>query len=135
MRPFRLNQNGAIIIEEPTEVSAWIQRMDRLVKLQDIVNINIRKASERQAHYCNPRRRTLKFTVGDTVYRPNEVLSKKSEQVVGKLAPRLIGPFIVSAVFTPVIVELQTPDGVSVGKSHIKNLKLVRRADEPTATV
>ncbi|KAH0563554.1 hypothetical protein KQX54_001807 [Cotesia glomerata] len=82
MHPFGLNQNGAIVIEEPIEVSAGIQRMDRLVELQDIVNVNIRKASERQAQYYNPRRRVLKFTVGDTVYRPNKVLSKKSEQVV-----------------------------------------------------
>lgn len=70
------------------------------------------------------------------MYWPNKVLSKKSEQVVGKLAPQfIIGPFTVSAVLTPVIVELQTPERVSVGKSHTKNLKFIRRADKVTTGI
>lgn len=69
--------------------------------------------------------------MGDIVYRPNKVLSSKGEQIVGKLAPRFVGPFMIRTVVTPVIVELETMDGKTVGRTHIKNLKLVRRAEAP----
>ncbi|XP_014299485.1 uncharacterized protein LOC106694033 [Microplitis demolitor] len=129
IRNHRTTDDNNIVVDDHADRSGWIQRMDRMVELRDIVNQRIRRSSERYAAYYNDKRRNILFEVGDQVYKPTHVLSKKSEQVVGKLAPRYAGPFVISKVVTPVIVEMETPEGKYIGRSHVKFLKLVKRAE------
>jgi hypothetical protein len=59
-----------------------------------IVRENLRVAQSRQKSYADHRRRELSFKVGDFVYlKVSPMRGLRRFNVLGKLAPRFIGPF------------------------------------------
>jgi hypothetical protein len=68
-------------------------------------------------------RRGFEFEVNDRVLRKNYVLSSAAEKFMSKLAPKFIGPFVVSRKISPVSYSLQNLQGKNVGNWHVSQLK------------
>lgn len=99
---------------------------DRLRHLQDImemVRVNLAKSFAVQSHHYNLRRRPYRPQVGGRVYRRNYVLSDAARGFSAKLAPKFTGPYRISRIISPVIVELTDDDGRCVGRVHVKDVK------------
>lgn len=86
-------------------------------------------ASSRNAEYYNLRRRPAEFLLNQQVYRRNFVLSDASKYFTKKLAPKFIGPFIVSEKLSPWTYRLKDPRGMDRGTWHAKDLR-----DNPNST-
>ena len=75
--------------------------LDVLCKAREKVQLipeRLKAAKSRQNSYADTRRRQVKFLVGDHVYlRATPLKGTKRFHVKGKLAPRFIGPFKITA--------------------------------------
>lgn len=69
------------------------------------------------------RRRPATFSVGDTVWRRNYVLSDASKYFTAKLAPKFVGPFYIANKVSSATYELTDASGASKGTWHAKDLK------------
>ena len=105
-------------------VEQWKNRVSRLHALRDHVSKFQFEASEKQAKYYNAMRREVKFNIGDLVWKRKKILSSAVNFVAAKLAKKFDGPYRITKLRSPVVVELATLDGRNVGKAHIKELKL-----------
>ncbi|GLV37534.1 hypothetical protein CBL_20346 [Carabus blaptoides fortunei] len=93
-----------------------------LVDIFKDVEAKLLKAHERNARQYNLRRRPLSFSVGDTVWKRNYVLSDASEYIASKLAPRYI-PCLVSKKVLHLTYRLKDSNGKDIGVWHVKDLK------------
>lgn len=66
----------------------------------------------------------MRFVVGDKVLKRNYVLSDASKHFSASLAPKFVGPFTVKKCLGLNVYELADNEGQSVGKWHVKDLKL-----------
>ena len=105
-------------------VEQWKNRVSRLHALRDLVSKFQFEASEKQAKYYNATRREVKFNIGDLVWKRKKILSSAINFVAAKLVKKFDGPYRITKLRSPVVVELETLDGKNVGKAHIKDLKL-----------
>ncbi|XP_066585575.1 uncharacterized protein [Prorops nasuta] len=100
----------------------WVARLKRLPLIHDIVQVEIEKASARQARYYNRGRRDVRYQVGDVVWRRGRPLSSAADNFAAKLAPSYEGPFKIVRVISPVVYELEN-QGRSNPKVHVSDLK------------
>jgi hypothetical protein len=98
------------------------QTHDKVHQIQQ----NMLTAQSRQKSYADIRRRDLEFTVGD------EVLLKVSPTkgivhfgVKGKLSPRYIGPYLITAQIGSLAYRLQLPESMA-GVHPIFHISMLR---------
>lgn len=101
------------------------ERWVGLENIREKVQINVNEAQRRQQQHYNLRHRPVTYNVGDQVWRRNFVLSDASRHFTAKLAPKYVGPFVVSRKVSPVILELEDQAGRMVGRWHVVDLKPV----------
>jgi hypothetical protein len=86
---------------------------DLVIEAEDKVKIiqnNLKAAQSRQKSYADIRRRPLQYQVGDFVYlRVSPTRGVQRFGVMGKLAPRYIGPFEILESCGPVAYRLRLP--------------------------
>lgn len=114
------------------EREKWVARMSKLVEMRDLVTQKIREASEKQAKYYNRHRRDVTFHVGDRVYRRFRTLSKAVDNKTAKFVKRFTGPYEVTKIISPSVVELSSPNGQPAGRYHVKDLRFPKTAAAPT---
>lgn len=92
-------------------------------KLFSDVKKRLETAGERSAARYNLRKRNGGYSVGDSVWRRNYVLSDAAKYFTNKLAPKYIGPFVIHRQISPWTYELNDEDGRFQGVWHLKDLK------------
>jgi len=83
----------------------------RLEEAQKVVRASLTRAFQRQAHHYDLRRRAWRPSIGDAVWKRTHPLSSKKDVINAKLLPKYIGPLTVRKIISPVIVDLQSPQG------------------------
>jgi hypothetical protein len=107
---------------------------DLVIEAEEIVHhiqSNLKTAKARQESYANKRRRPLEFKVGDRVYlRVLPTRGVKRFGIKGKLAPRYIGPFLVSTRLENVAYRLELPPTLADVHNvfHVSQLKKCLRS-------
>jgi hypothetical protein len=104
---------GPEIIEETSE---------KIVQIRE----RIQTARDRQKKYADRRRKPLEFQIGDRVMlkvSPWKGIARFGKK--GKLAPRYVGPFVITQRIGPVAYRLQLPEELSNVHDvfHVSNLK------------
>lgn len=87
------------------------------------VRKRLEAAGEYSANRYNLRRRYLEFLPNQLVWRKNYVLSDASKYFASKLAPKYIGPFLITRRISPWSYELRDNDGNNKGVWNIKDLR------------
>ena len=100
-----------------------------------LVREQLKTAKSRQKSYADTRRRQVNFQVGDHVYlRVTPLKGTKRFHVKGKLAPRFIGPFEITARRGEVAYQLELPPELSDVHNvfHVSQLrKCLQVPDKP----
>lgn len=81
------------------------------------------KAFERSRRVYNLRRRDVQYQVGDRVWRRSHAVSDAAQYFTAKLAPKFVGPFIVSKKVSPWAYELEDLQGRPNGLWNVRDLK------------
>lgn len=89
------------------------------------VKVELEKAHETNAKYYNQRRRDLECEVGDIVWKRSFKNSDASKYFASKLAPKYEKCRVLRKI-SKLVYELEDGNGKSVGKWHIKDLKVVQ---------
>jgi hypothetical protein len=89
----------------------------------DIVRINLSRASKDQARHYNLRRRRWTPEIGQKVLIKNHALSKAADNFNAKLAPKFIGPYIITGFKSPVIALVRKPGRPALQSVHISEIK------------
>ncbi|KAJ8929588.1 hypothetical protein NQ314_017695 [Rhamnusium bicolor] len=87
------------------------------------VKRRLEKAAEKNKRYYDLRHRDVTYGLGARVYRKNFVLSDAAKYYSSKLAPKYVGPFIISKKVSPWTYELKDVDGRFRETWHAKDLK------------
>jgi transposase InsO family protein len=93
--------------------------------LQEIfqkVRVHLLQAHATNAKYYNLRRRSVKYSVGDIVWKRTFVQSDASKFKMSKLAPKY-EKCRVKAVLSPLVYQLERMDGHPIGSWHVKDIK------------
>lgn len=109
-----------VVVDKPQEL---LTRSDALKKVYTDVRKRLISAYEKNRKIYNLRRRDIKFTVGESVWRKNHVLSDASKGFTAKLADKFVGPLLVTKVLSPWTYELKDSHGKNHGIWHAKDLK------------
>lgn len=98
------------------------ERVDTLQKALKIAKVMLGRAASNQQHYYNLRRRDWKPKIGERVYVKEHHLSSAAKGFAAKLAPKYAGPYPVTKIFSPVLVEVTDERGRR-NRVHVKDLK------------
>ncbi|KAI4472172.1 hypothetical protein MML48_1g05652 [Holotrichia oblita] len=98
-------------------------RVECLRRLYAEVKQRLEKAAEKNRKYYDLRRRNVTYEIGDQVYRKNYVHSDAANFYSAKLAPKYIGPIVISRKVSPWMYVLENLDGKTLGTWHVKDLK------------
>nr|CAE01541.2 OSJNBa0033G05.1 [Oryza sativa Japonica Group]CAE05974.2 OSJNBa0063C18.15 [Oryza sativa Japonica Group] len=93
----------------------------------------LKTAQNRQKNYADNRRRDLEFEKGDHVYlRVSPLRGMRRFGMSGKLAPRYIGPYLITARRGEVAYQLELPEGLADVHNvfHVSQLKKCLRVPE-----
>ena len=89
----------------------------------DHVKTRLGRAQERQRRYADKRRRDVTYAVGDKVLVDTKLFRPKLPELQ-KLLPRFMGPFVVTAVPSPVTLKLELPAQLrTVRVVHVSRVK------------
>jgi len=102
----------------------------RLEEAHEVVQMNLARVFQRQAHHYNLRRRDWKPNVDDEVWKRAHQLSNKRDAINAKLAPKYIGPLTVRKIISPVIVDLRSPQGKWYRHIHVQDIKPTTKDDD-----
>ena len=100
-----------------------LEEADKQVKM---IQERLRAAQSRQKVYADRRRHELAFKTGDEVYlKVSPIRGMRRFGIKGKLAPRYIGPFAITARRGEVAYELALPEKLSRVHNvfHVSQLK------------
>ena len=79
-----------------------------------LIQKNLKAAQSRQKSYADKKRQAISFQVGEHVYlRVSPMKGVQQFGIKGKLAPRYVGPFLISEQCGPVAYRLQLPAHLS----------------------
>jgi hypothetical protein len=79
-----------------------------------MIRENLKIAQSRQKSYADKKRRDLSFEVGDFVYlKVSSMRGTRRFKVIGKLAPRYVGPFKIVDHKGEVAYQLELPPQLS----------------------
>lgn len=104
--------NRETLVHDVNQLSSIHQKVTKRLKL----------AYQRNAKHYNLRKRPLKFTKGDFVWKKNYTLSDASKFYNQKLAPKYIKCRVLE-VTGPLTYRLASENGKGVGVWHLKDLK------------
>lgn len=104
-----------------------------LNELYNDISERLKRAYKSSQKIYNLRRRSDKFTLGQSVWRRNQAISDASKYFSAKLAPKFIGPFKIGKIVSTWTYELEDDEGKKHGVWHAKDLKShPPDEDEPT---
>jgi len=108
--------------------------LEKLYTAIDTAHSNLKQAQQSQKHYADQHRRDISYSIGDRVLLKTDNL--RSDHPAPKLAPKYIGPFVITAKINDVAYALQLPDNMRFhNKFHISKLKPYIESDSfPTRT-
>nr|CAE05045.2 OSJNBa0049H08.6 [Oryza sativa Japonica Group] len=98
-----------------------------------LIRERLKTAQNRQKNYADNRRRDLEFEKGDHVYlRVSPLRGMRRFGMSGKLAPRYIGPYLITARRGEVAYQLELPEGLADVHNvfHVSQLKKCLRVPE-----
>lgn len=98
-------------------------REKAFLDLQRDITLKIKKASDVSKRRYDLRRRDVRYSLNDLVWRKNYVLSDASKYFSAKLAPKYVGPFRISRKISSCVYELVGVNGKTAGTWHAKDLK------------
>lgn len=98
-------------------------RASALLKVFEDVRLRLDKAMTRAQKVYNLRRRDVRYSIGDKVWRRNFPQSSAEKYFTAKLAPKFVGPFTIIRKVSPWTYELGKDDGTSIGIWNVKDLK------------
>jgi len=98
-----------------------IKRLDHAL---ECAKRSFQKSHTEQKKYYDRRHKAVIFQLNDKVLLRTHYLSNANKKFARKLAPRWIGPYIVSEIVSPVSYKLRALDSDNeIGTHNIKNLK------------
>ena len=101
-----------------------------------VIQDRLKIAQSRQKSYADKHKRSLSFLIGDFVYlKVSPLRGMKRFGIKGKLAPRYIGPFLITARRGEVAYQLELPEKLSGVHNvfHVSQLKkCFKRPEEET---
>lgn len=100
----------------------YIEKFSDLPTIFGKVTSSLHKAYERNAKTYNLRKREMRFSVGDLVWRRNKVLSNAANYFTAKLAPKYVLNKV-SRVHSSLVYTLEDLANNSQGKWHVEHLK------------
>ena len=109
--------------EDLEDLSNWRLRMDGLEELRNSAASRSRDEQDRQARNYDLRRRPTTFKVGDKVWKRKKILSSAAEGVAAKLAPKFVGPFLITKKLGSNTFELESREGKKESPVHSQQLK------------
>lgn len=109
-------ENGESVVDLESRAIAF-------KKVYNDVRKRLDQAFQKNKSRYDLRRRDKQFVVGQRVFRRNFPLSKGGQYFMAKLAPRFLGPFIVSKRCSPWTYEIRDMDGRFRGMWHAKDLR------------
>nr|AAX93001.1 retrotransposon protein, putative, Ty3-gypsy sub-class [Oryza sativa Japonica Group]ABA91620.1 retrotransposon protein, putative, Ty3-gypsy subclass [Oryza sativa Japonica Group] len=124
--PLCWNEVGEALVFGPDILKA----AEEQVKL---IRERLKTAQNRQKNYADNRRRDLEFEKGDHVYlRVSPLRGMRRFGMSGKLAPRYIGPYLITARRGEVAYQLELPEGLADVHNvfHVSQLKKCLRVPE-----
>nr|ABG66286.1 retrotransposon protein, putative, Ty3-gypsy subclass [Oryza sativa Japonica Group] len=124
--PLCWNEVGEALVFGPDILKA----AEEQVKL---IRERLKAAQNRQKNYVDNRRRDLEFEKGDHVYlRVSPLRGIRRFGMSGKLAPRYIGPYLITARRGEVAYHLELPEGLADVHNvfHVSQLKKCLRVPE-----
>lgn len=98
-------------------------------KLQELKNIyqevadRLKDAHGQRARRYDLRRRPVHYRVGDVVLKRNYPQSDATKHFSAKLAPKYVGPFIVTEEVSPLVYTLADMKGKRIGNWHVADFK------------
>ena len=103
----------------------WLDRIERLDVLRDMVVENIELARDKQERHYNKGKIHATYKVGDMVMRRVHALSDACKKFNAKLAPKYEGPFQVTEVKSPTVYVIDSKERGSRRFSliHVSELK------------
>lgn len=107
-------------VSDPTPHGEKIKELKAIYKE---VKIKLEKSHEKNVKHYNLRRRPAEFQVGEQVLKKNFTQSNAATFYSAKLAPRFVGPYIISKKVSPVVYQLKEESGRIIGNWHISQLK------------
>lgn len=114
-------------VDDEVEVARDLEgpdgRSSAFQELYDDIKVRLTKAYKKSSCHYNLRRRNVQYVVGQEVYRRNFVLSDAAQYYNAKLAPKFIGPFVITRRVSPWTYELTDKNGNKRGTWNVKDLK------------
>lgn len=124
-REIKLNGSGHHNISTDVEAAIPSEQSKSLEfsRLFKDVRERLDKAFTKSKHNYDLRRRDIQYSVGQRVWRKNYVQSNAANYFTAKLAPKFVGPFMVSERLSPWTYKLIDDNTRDVGVWHCKDLK------------
>lgn len=116
-------KNQELFKDEDGTQTPEVSRNEAFRKLFSAVKKRLETAGERNAARYNLRKRNADYSVGDSVWRKNYVISDAAKHFTSKLAPKFVGPFLIHRRISPWTYELKDENGRLQGVWHSKDLK------------
>ena len=110
-----------------------IEEAEKQVK---VIQERLKIAQSRQKSYSDKRHQDLSFSIGDAVYlKVSPLRGMRRFGIKGKLAPRYIGPFVITARRGEVAYQLELPEKLSNVHNvfHVSQLKKCFKRPEEEA--
>lgn len=113
---------GPLTIEMQDAIK-WGEIMKKLQIMKDWIIENSDKAFQKQSRYYNKHHRDVTYCIGDLVLSRCRILSSKSKNIASKLNPKYVGPYKVTRILSPTVVELCDLSLNKLGKFHVQDIK------------
>lgn len=111
-----------LLPKAPSPTSSRHTFLERQLELKKEAAENVKKAQEKQAKYCNLKRRNVEFSQGNLVWVETHPLSDASKGFTAKLAPKWTRPCTVEKKLGPLNYRIHFPDD-STDTVNVVNLK------------
>jgi len=123
MTSFDRNMQGTSVESNDLIVNQLKEVPQKLFSVIVDVRENMKIAREQNKLYYDAKHRDVTFNVGDQILCRTHILSNKDSGVMKKLAPKWVGPFLISKVVDNVVYLISDLNGKIVGKKHVSDLK------------
>uniref|UniRef100_A0A6V7J882 Uncharacterized protein n=1 Tax=Bracon brevicornis TaxID=1563983 RepID=A0A6V7J882_9HYME len=97
--------------------------MERMKHFHDLARKYIKHAFLKQAEHYNKNRSGKGYAIGDWVLRKHRTLSQAAKFFSAKLAPKYDGLYLINEVISPVLYDLEDPNGIRHQKIDIDDLR------------
>uniref|UniRef100_A0A6V7KPR9 Integrase catalytic domain-containing protein n=1 Tax=Bracon brevicornis TaxID=1563983 RepID=A0A6V7KPR9_9HYME len=101
----------------------WRARVANMQVLRGRVSQLVVGASEKPKFHYDKKHRDVLFNQGDRVLKRNKTRTEWVGNRTVRFAPTFAGPFTITRVVSPVVVELEDLNGRNAGRFHVSHLK------------